>query len=325
VIRNAKIPKKITREAPNLEVEVFRFILQRISITDWGIDTRTKSNRKGSVPHANTAARIKCALNGDPLPSGRRAFVPSITQKMLWEHQAGTKTLCFTGNGRSKAPETLFLIDVDCKCRPNYNEARRFLDDLKADTHVPAFASLFVEPSSSGGGAHGYGVLVKSPGLGDQSANSCLKKLQKYLRRRLAEGQKLGRYQGITDVEVKGTCPEIEWENNLVKEVRCGQLAKIPVTAIDRPKEFLGLARVPVDIMRRLHGMPIEFPKEPQKLTTKSTNDSLKRRGSTRRHPISRAIIERIGSVYLRVAQQYIPEPLRTTDRHVATAQDVAI
>ena len=88
---------------------------------------------------------------------------------MLWEHQVGRKTLCFTGNGHSNAPESLFMIDVDCKDRWNPEQARRFLDDLMADHNVPDFARLFVEPSTSGNGVHGYGVLVKGLGQDDRA------------------------------------------------------------------------------------------------------------------------------------------------------------
>jgi len=261
------------------------------------------------------------------MSSGRRAFVPSITHKMLWEHQVGRKTLCFTGNGNKNAPESLFLIDVDCKDRWNPDQARRYLDDLMADPKVPDFATLFVEPSTSGGGVHGYGVLVKGPGQDDQSMNSCLDMLQRYLRRRLAEGQELGRYGDITDVELKGTSMELEWEKGRVKEVHCGQLAKIPITAIDRPKEFLNLARVPQDVMRRLHRVPIEFPREKSHpdVTNRSSAEKPRRRGSTRKHPIPRAVIERIDSVYLTVACKYVRVPLRTSGRHVVTVEDVAI
>jgi hypothetical protein len=327
VIVKSIFRKKRTRKAQSLEIEVFRFILDRISDKDWGIDTRTRKNRNRPVPHVNPAGRIKCALNGDPMSGGQRAFVPSITHKMLWEHQLGSKTLCFTGNGHGKAPESLFLLDVDCKDRRNPDQARRYLDDLMADPNVPDFAGLFVEPSTSGGGAHGYGVLVKGVGQDDESVNSCLKMLQEYLRRRLAEGHECGLYGDISDVEIKGTCMELEWKEGRVEHVRCGQLAKIPVTALDRPREFLNLARVPQEVMRRLHRLPIEFPREqsPPEVTARSGADQPKRRGSTRKHPISRAVIERIGSVYSVVAHKYVPLPLPTTDRHVVTAEDVAI
>ena len=64
VSRNSKTRKKIARKAPSIEVEVFRFLLDRISDKDWGTDTRTLHDRNKPVPHANTAARIQAALNG---------------------------------------------------------------------------------------------------------------------------------------------------------------------------------------------------------------------------------------------------------------------
>jgi hypothetical protein len=182
-----KLPKKKSRKAPSIEVEVFRFLIDRISSKDWGTDTRTRHDRTRPVPHASTAARIQAALNGDPFPNGRRSFCPAITHRLLWEHQVGKRTLCFTGNGRIRDHESLFEIDVDCKDEPNPAQARQFLDDLMADPNVPDFARLFIEKSTGSGGANGYGVLIKSPGQGDESVNSCLNFLQTYLRRRLKE------------------------------------------------------------------------------------------------------------------------------------------
>jgi hypothetical protein len=326
VTTKPKKRRRTVRQAPSIEVEVFRFLLARISDKDWGDDTRTMRDRNRPVPHANTANRIRDSLNSDPLTSGCRAFCRSISHRMLWEHQVGERTLCFTGNGQKKAPESLFLIDVDCKDRPNPVQARQFLEDLKADPHVPDFARLFVEPSSSGGGAHGYGVLVKSPGLGAEAVNNCLKALQVYVRRRLAEGHPLGLYGDITDVEIKGTCFVPDWKDERCVEVRCGQLAKIPVTALDRPREFLGLAKVPVEVLCRLHSAPIAFPEASLAAASSKTTDvSPRRKGSTRTHPIPRAVIERIGSVYSAVAHKYAPRPLPTSGRHVATVEDVAI
>ena len=329
VSRATKTPRKTARKAPSLEVEVLRFLIDRISDKDWGTDTRTRRVRDKPVPHANTASRIQAALNSDPLSSGRRAFVSSITHRMLWEHQVGKRTLCFTGTGRIRDLESLFLIDVDCKDQPNPSQARQLLDDLMADPNLPDFANLFVENSTSGGGAHAYGVLVKTPGIDDVTVNGGLKCLQAYLRRRLAEGHKLGLYGDISDVELKGGCPVFEWEKGRCVHVQCGQLAKVPVTALDRPREFLALARIHHSVMRRLRHQPIEFPQPSSPESTTAPNPaSSERKGSTRTHPIPRAIVERIGSEYLAVAQSFAPEPILTSslsDRHVATAEDVAI
>jgi hypothetical protein len=51
-------------------------------------------------------------------------------------------------------------------------------------------------------------------------------------------------------------------------------------------------------------------------------------KGSTRNHPIPRAVVERIGSLYYNIAKKYSPKPIPTSpslDRHVATTEDVAI
>jgi hypothetical protein len=321
-----KVPKKRTRRAPSVEIEVFRFLLDRISDKDWGTDTRTRHHRNKPVPHNNPAHRIQAALNGDPLLNGRRAFIPGITHKMLWEHQVGKRTLCFTGNGRIRDLESLFLIDVDCKDQPNPSQARQYLDDLMTEPKVPEFDRLFVESSTSGGGAHAYGVMVKTPGIDDATVNGGFKCLQAYLRRRLAEGHKFGIYGDISDVELKGSCPVFEWEKGRCVHVQCGQLAKVPVTALDRPQEFLGLARIHHSVMRRLHHRPIEFSQpSSHESTTAPKPTSSKRKGSTRTHPIPRAVVEKIGSDYLAIARKYASEPIGTSGRHVATAEDVAI
>ena len=78
--------------------------------------------------------------------------------------------------------------------------------------------------------------------------------------------------------------------------------------------------------MRRLHRLPIEFPQgQSREVTKRSSADKPKRRGSTRNHPIPRAVVEQIDSVYLTVALKHVSEPIPTSGRHVATADDVAI
>ena len=78
--------------------------------------------------------------------------------------------------------------------------------------------------------------------------------------------------------------------------------------------------------MRRLHRLRIEFSHEQPSPEVKpvSSAEKPRRRGSTRKHPIPRAVIERIDSVYLTVACKYVRVPLRTSGRHVVTVEDVA-
>jgi hypothetical protein len=167
-------------------------------------------------------------------------------------------------------------------------------------------------------------VLVKTPWSNETEVNGSLKKLQEYVRRRLDEGHARGLYSDITDVEVKGTCFVPEWKDGRCVEVRCGQLAKIPVTALDRPREFLALSKVTMGVLNILHRKPITLPQTPVQVVDSKPTDR-KRKGSTRTHPIPRAVIERIDSAYMAVAQKYVPQRLQTSGRHVATAEDVAI
>lgn len=245
-----------------------------------------------------------------------------------------------TGNGDPGAPETPVMIDVDAKRTPSLDQALEFLRDLGAE---PEFSGLFFDPSPSVQSAHGYFVLAKqergiSPeGCGQprytdaRGVNEALNGLQAHRRHRLTEQQRQELFGDLTDVGVKITCMTTDRDRRgRFTRVNCGQLGKLPEAAFHRQKEFLGMARVPEAVIRRLGGEALNAPRGPvstRKTCIEDAGSAPGRtfRGSTRSHPIPRRVIERIGSEFSVIAHQLMPEPIRTSGRHVATTEDMAI
>ena len=90
----------------------------------------------------------------------------------------------------------------------------------------------------------------------DQTVNVALKVLEQYLKGIMI----LGDFD-ITDVEVKGTCPEMTWgqERGRLEKYQSGQLAKLPREALHRADELMGTTRVHID---RLFGLALALADE---------------------------------------------------------------
>ncbi|HEX4146829.1 MAG TPA: hypothetical protein VHY91_25250 [Pirellulales bacterium] len=146
--------------------------------------------------------------------------LPSLPNYRLFDHFQGKDTLYFLGNGRYWAKRTLVMIDIDVLKSKGLGSpagASRFAQHL-----TTIWPDLYFEPSTNGKGIHGYFVLWKRQ-YGATQVNNALKRLEKWLR---AEAKKVN--ADIEQVEIKGTCPDIEFTGSLMQSVKYGYFAKIP-------------------------------------------------------------------------------------------------
>jgi hypothetical protein len=198
--------------------------------------TPQPTRRARSTPPMKWLRQLICPLlYGDLTRDGVRpsvtkeAFVgrwnfkwglPSLPNYGLLDHFQGNETHYFLGNGRYWAKRTLVMIDIDVlksKKLGTPEGARKFAEHLKT-----IWPNLYCEPSTNGNGVHGYFVLWKRQ-CGAVQVNKALKRLEKWLR---SEAKKIN--ADIEQVEIKGTCPEIEFAEGLMRSVKYGYFAKLP-------------------------------------------------------------------------------------------------
>ena len=173
-------------------------------------------------------------------------WLSRLRNAMMNRHFAGDSTLYFTGNGSSKTDETLANIDIDCHGGGSLAGAMEFAEHLRTK---PIFGeNLYVETSTHNEGAHGYFVVLKG-GSKDGEVNVALKVLEQYLKGLAI----LGDFD-ITDVEIKGMCPELTWgkEKGHLEGYKSGTLAKLPREALRRGDELRNTTRVPVEQLLEL-------------------------------------------------------------------------
>lgn len=164
--------------------------------------------------HCNSGDCIKAALN-----SPQTRFLKRVTNRNFADHFADRETYYFAGQEDHRHPDTLVMIDVDCKKVGTLQGAIDYGERLKAE-----FPGIYYEVSTHGKGGHGYLILEKQ-GWSPSQLNDLLKtKLQPFLNE-LAKGF------DVEFVEVKGTMPIIRREKGQVLTVTCGQLAKLPRNA----------------------------------------------------------------------------------------------
>lgn len=158
------------------------------------------------------------------------------------DHFAGAATYYFFGSGDPKTTHTLVMIDIDVQKAHGLGNpagAEAFARHLKA-----RWPDLYFERSTGGKGVHAYLVIDKS-GKDAAQVNAALKRLQDWLR---AEADRVS--ADIELVEVKGTCPVIEFEAGGITSVRYGTFAKLPRDA-SRFGEWQGTTALSVDQLGR--------------------------------------------------------------------------
>ena len=146
-------------------------------------------------------------------------------------------TFYFAGTSQPKNPNTLVLIDIDCKKTGTLKGAMEFAGHLEKH-HFP---NLYIEGSTHGNGAHGYFVLEKEDYGATYINDLMLHRLQPGLRQIMQE-------QGfdVENVEIKGTLPVIVWGDKKmeVTNKQSGKLAKL--TRVGRSKKERALGNTTV-------------------------------------------------------------------------------
>jgi hypothetical protein len=153
-----------------------------------------------------------------------KGFVKRWKLSDLGKHIRGEITLYYAGAGNKSDEYTLVMIDIDVgKAQGQGSKAGgiKFAEVLEG-----IWPDLYLEPSTGGQGVHGFLLIDKRRHTARQT-NVALKHLQAHLRQ-LAVGQ------DIELVEVKGSCPVVQWRDRQVgqrpqiESMTFGEPAKLP-------------------------------------------------------------------------------------------------
>jgi hypothetical protein len=260
----------------------------------------------GRVVHAHTNARVIHDLNS-------KGWVYGLTNATMMRHFACEETVYFTADGRIKTPEVIVMVDVDCHKKGTIASAIAFAEHLR-DHHFPG---LYFEPSTNGNGVHAYLVLDKQ-GFGDVRTHELFGMLEKAVKGIHAGWQARNPHLEVELVEVKGHPPRLEWSRHgKVDRFTAGQLAKLPRQINRRWDEFQGTTRInDLRVSQLYRTWHLE--------TNASGVEATQQAGSISGHVIGREALDRFDA-YLSLASKMLPEPLRTSGREVAAAEDLAI
>lgn len=192
------------------------------SSIDFGIKT------KGPKPHPVHVNKKKAIIKA--FNTGNWRLLRRLSNRDFGKHFTGEETFYFAGNGRSRDPYTLALIDIDCHKCGSFQGAVAFVEYLRKH-HYP---DLFWEPSTNGNGIHAY-VLISKFHYSDAEVNQALDRLQAFLQKTLDSTS-----FAVEMVEIKGHCPVIGWaeKRGEIKKISMGQLGKFPQEAGLRQEEL---------------------------------------------------------------------------------------
>lgn len=150
-----------------------------------------------------------------------KLFVRRLPNYKILDHIKNEKTIYFYGNGRSRNEETLVMIDIDVnknQKKGTQEGAILFAEYIKKEF----FPNLYFESSTNGEGIHGYFILKKL-NFSAQHVNKTLKNFENWIKT-IADKTKAD----IENVEIKGLCPELNYNNNKITNIKYGTLAKLP-------------------------------------------------------------------------------------------------
>ena len=209
--------RKIRRKHKRREPTICKWLRDRTSGIDYGFELHDASGKHPIHLNRNEEVLAHFAR----IQAEQRSWLSRMTNLNFVDHFTNAATFYFAGAGETKKPETLVLIDIDCKKTGTLGGAMAFAEFLKNE-HFP---NLYIEVSTHGNGAHGFFVLEKC-GCGPEFINDILlHQLQSWLRQILIE-----RDFDVENVEIKGTLPVVVWgdEYREVTNYRSGTLAKLP-------------------------------------------------------------------------------------------------
>lgn len=301
--------RKKWRKRQKREPSIYKWLRDRTSSIDYGFELR---DEKGKHPiHLNRNEEVLAHFAR--LRAEQRSWLSRMTNLNFVDHFTNAATFYFAGAAESKKPETLVLIDIDCKKTGTLDGAMAFAEFLKNEH----FANLYIEVSTHGNGAHGFFVLEKCD-LGPEYINDLLlKRLQPWLRESLKEQD-----CDVENVEIKGTLPVVVWGNEYreVTNYRSGTLAKLPrLGSPERETALRNTTKLTVyDLMR----LPIVEKKKKRRVAKEGPQIC----GSICVKAISDEELKELGGHYREVAETLLEvHKLGTAGRTVARVEDVAI
>ena len=300
-----------TRKKPRRKQTINKWLRDRISGIDIGVEIESED---GKHPiHLNKNVQVLEHFNR--LRNGERSFMKRLSNMNFLDHFTEVATFYFAGAAESKKPETLVLIDIDCKKTGTLEGAMAFAEHLRKYY----FPGLYIEVSTHGNGAHGYLVLDKL-GMGDTYVNNLLlHRLQPWLRQILNEHD-----HDVENVEIKGTLPDIVWgqEKLEVTNYKSGTLAKLPrLGSVEREEALRNTTRLTVDELARL---PVV--EEVKRVSAKGQAAGREVVGSISGKVISQEELDKVDGHYGELAAALLKShELRTAGRTVVNRDDVAI
>lgn len=275
-----------------------------ISTFDYGIRT------KGPKPHPVHVNRKDTIIQAFNTKDWR--LLKRLSNKDFGKHFTGQRTFYFAGNGRSRDPYTLALIDIDCHSTGTYTGAVSFVEYLRKDK----YPGLFWERSTNGNGVHAY-VVISKVGYSDLMVNTALDRLQAHLQPILASTS-----FDVEMVEVKGHCPVVGWaeKHGEIAKISMGQLGKLPIEGYHRPDELKKTAVLQCAELLRLP--------PPEQVSTNK-----KGQGQHKRPPasisgcfLSEDEVAKTHTSYLRLANLLLDDHcLRTSSKAKVNACDLSI
>lgn len=267
-----------------------QFIHSLISEITWG----QKYSDIG-VRHKNTIKDICRAYSEEY----HLRYLKKITQRDIIEHQKDQCTKYFSGSWRSKQRFTLVMFDVDILKVLGLGTPQGALDTARRlKDHFGQ--CLYFEPSTNGGGQHGYLILDKL-GCHPEYVNKMLNRLETFCGH-LCKGC------DIEKVEIKGHCPVFEWSQGkkavVENVVSMGKLAKLP------RGDIRGALTLTVDDLARL-----QIPD--------CHNEYSSRAGSC--FPIKEEDLSRFGEFQEMAEEVFIAGQWDTSNGKLVTAHDVQV
>lgn len=195
------------------------FFRKITSSLDFGYKYFNSKEFKLKIRHANKKNEIIAFLQSPALNRINR-----LSNKDYNNHFNDEKTIYFSGNSRRKNPQTLLMIDIDCHGVGHYQDAVNFANLLK--NKIPLLKDMTYERSTNGKGVHGY-IIIDKQDFRNRQLNSLFNRLELNCKTHLN-----GR---ISDVEIKGSLPIINYQDDKPFSVITGTLAKLPRTLNEFP------------------------------------------------------------------------------------------
>lgn len=294
--------RRRSRRLRTVDRKITAWLRSCTSSIDFGIKTK---GPKPQPVHVNKKKTIIRAFN-----TGNWRLLRRLSNRDFGKHFTGEETFYFAGNGRSRDPYTLALIDIDCHKCGSFQGAVAFVEYLRKH-HYP---DLFWEPSTNGNGIHAY-VLIEKRGYGDSSVNEALNRLQAFLQKTLASTS-----FDVEMVEIKGHCPVIGWaeKRGEIEKISMGQLGKFPQEAGLRQEE---LKKTTV-----LHCFDLLKLPSPEKIQISGNGKGKRPPASISGCFLTEEEVEKTRSSYLRLATFLLDHHcLGTSSKAVVTAMDISI